>query len=120
MAAPIEFWFDFSSPYGFLASTRIDALAARHGRTVDWRVTLLGVVFKSIGTTPLVDIPLKGDYSRRDFVRSAEFHGVAGFRMPARFPIPTQAPQESGKYPCPGCSATDGCLPNPSSCGSDP
>lgn len=92
MGAPIEFWFDFSSPYGFLASTKIDTLAARHGRTVDWRVTLLGVVFKSIGTTPLVEIPLKGDYSRRDFVRSAEFHGVAGFRMPARFPIPTQAP----------------------------
>ncbi|MCC7114851.1 MAG: DsbA family protein [Burkholderiales bacterium] len=91
MAAPIEFWFDFSSPYGFLASTKIEALAARHGRTVDWRPTLLGVVFRAIGTAPLVEIPLKGDYSRRDFPRSASFHGVTGFRMPSKFPIPTQA-----------------------------
>ena len=27
MAAPIEFWFDFSSPYGYLAAQRIDKLA---------------------------------------------------------------------------------------------
>ena len=38
------------------------------------------------------DIPLKGDYSRRDMERSARFHGIAEFRMPSRFPIPTQAP----------------------------
>ena len=30
--APIDFYFDFSSPYGFLASEKIEALAARHGR----------------------------------------------------------------------------------------
>jgi 2-hydroxychromene-2-carboxylate isomerase len=37
-------------------------------------------------------VPLKGDYSRRDFERSARFHGIAGFRMPPKFPIPSQAP----------------------------
>src|SRR5262245_2149102 len=31
MPDPIEFYFDFSSPYGYLASTRIDALAEKHG-----------------------------------------------------------------------------------------
>src|SRR5690606_26371174 len=35
MPAPIEFYFDFSSPYGYMASTRIDAIAARHGRSVN-------------------------------------------------------------------------------------
>jgi 2-hydroxychromene-2-carboxylate isomerase len=35
-AAPVEFYFDFASPYGYLASTQIDALAARHGRSVAW------------------------------------------------------------------------------------
>ena len=92
MAEPIEFWFDFSSPYGYLAAQKIDALAARHGRTVDWRPMLLGVAFKQSGQAPLTQIPLKGDYSRRDFARSARYHGVAEFRMPEKFPIPSQAP----------------------------
>ena len=92
MPAPIEFYFDLSSPYGYLAAQKIDALAAKHGRAVDWRPVLLGVMFKETGMAPLTEIPLKGDYSRRDLARSARFHGIAGFRMPTRFPVPTQAP----------------------------
>ena len=91
MTAPIDFYFDFSSPYGYLAAQRIEALAARHGRSVDWRPMLLGVIFKETGATPLTQVPLKGDYSRRDMVRSARFHGIDEFRIPSRFPIPTQA-----------------------------
>jgi 2-hydroxychromene-2-carboxylate isomerase len=89
--APIEFWFDFSSPYGYLAAQKIDALAAKYGRAVDWRPMLLGVVFKHVGTAPLTQVPLKGEYSKRDFNRSARFHGLAEFEMPDPFPIPTQA-----------------------------
>jgi 2-hydroxychromene-2-carboxylate isomerase len=91
MSTPIVFYFDFSSPYGYLAAQKIDALAARHGRTVDWRPMLLGVAFKQTGMAPLTQIPIKGDYSRRDFERSARFHGVP-FRMPETFPIASQAP----------------------------
>ena len=92
MTAPIEFWFDFSSPYGYLAAQKIEALAARHGRTVDWRPMLLGVAFRIAGTAPLTEVPLKGDYSKRDFERSARFHGIEEFRLPAKFPIASQAP----------------------------
>jgi len=92
MAAPIDFYFDFSSPYGYLASQKIEALAAKYGRTVEWHPVLLGVVFKETGASPLTMVPLKGEYSRRDFERSARFHGIAGFRMPPKFPIPSQAP----------------------------
>ena len=92
MKPPIEFYFDFSSPYGFLASEKIEALAAKHGRSVDWHPILLGVVFKHTGAIPLTQVPLKSDYSRRDMARSARFHGVSGFRMPSTFPIATQAP----------------------------
>ena len=91
VAPPLEFWFDFSSPYAYLASHRIEALAARHGRSVDWRPMLLGAAFKVAGTTPLTEVPMKGEYSRRDFLRSARFHGIDDFRMPTRFPIATQA-----------------------------
>ena len=76
MAAPIDFYFDFSSPYGYLAAQKIDALAAKHGRTVDWHPLLLGVVFKETGMAPLTMVPLKGEYSKRDFARSARFHGI--------------------------------------------
>lgn len=85
---PIEFWFDFSSAYSYLLSETIELVAARHGRSVDYRPTLLGAVFKASGGVPLTELPMKGPYSLRDFERSARFHGVA-FRMPSTFPIST-------------------------------
>jgi 2-hydroxychromene-2-carboxylate isomerase len=89
--SPIDFYFDFSSPYGYFASERIEALVARHGRDVRWRPILLGVVFKATGAAPLTQVPIKGEYAKRDMARSARFHGVDDYRLPSRFPIPTQA-----------------------------
>jgi 2-hydroxychromene-2-carboxylate isomerase len=91
MPNPVEFYFDFSSPYGYLGAQKIDALAAKHGRSVDWHPMLLGVVFKQTGAAPLTQIPVKGPYSQHDFARSARFHGVE-FNMPPVFPIAGQAP----------------------------
>jgi 2-hydroxychromene-2-carboxylate isomerase len=91
MSAAIDFYFDFSSPYGYLAAQKIESLAAKYDRTANWRPMLLGVVFRQTGMAPLTDIPIKGDYSRRDFERSARFHGIP-FRMPLVFPIASQAP----------------------------
>jgi 2-hydroxychromene-2-carboxylate isomerase len=91
MAAPVDFYFDFASPYGYMASTVIDALAAKHGREVVWRPILLGAVFKVTGGVPLPMVPLKGDYSKRDFIRSAGFYGIP-YRLPTVFPISSQAP----------------------------
>jgi 2-hydroxychromene-2-carboxylate isomerase len=88
MKAPIDFYFDFSSPYGYLASHKIEALARQHGREVTWRPMLLGAAFKMTGSMPLPQVPLKGEYSKRDFARSARFHGVP-FRIPDPFPIST-------------------------------
>lgn len=85
---PIDFYFDFSSPYAYLASTQIDALAAKYGRDVAWRPILLGPAFKASGNTPLVAQPLKGNYALRDFPRTAQFMNVP-FNMPTPFPIST-------------------------------
>jgi 2-hydroxychromene-2-carboxylate isomerase len=85
----IDFYFDFSSPYGYLASTRINALAARHQRQVTWRPILLGPMFKAAGTAPLIGVPLKGPYSARDFLRTARFLKIA-YTQPSNFPIGTQ------------------------------
>ncbi len=82
--APLQFHFDFISPYGYFASLRIEALAARHGRTVDWRAMLLGVsVMKVMGLKPLMDTPLKGPYTARDVLRHAREHGVPMKRQPS-------------------------------------
>jgi len=86
MAAPIDFYFDFSSPYGYLASTRIDDLAQKHGRKVVWRPILLGAVFKVSGGQPLPSIPMKGEYGLHDFQRFARFLSVP-FVMPPKFPF---------------------------------
>ena len=85
----LEFYFDFSSPYGYLASEKIDELAAKYGRKVKWRPVLLGVIFKATGAAPLTTVPLKGDYSKMDFARSAHFMGIP-YNPPTRFPLPTQ------------------------------
>lgn len=91
MAAPIDFYFDFSSPYGYFASTRIDALAAKYQREVKWHAVLLGVVFQTTGSAPLPLIPLKGEYSLHDIERTARFHNIR-YKRPDTFPISTQAP----------------------------
>ncbi len=86
---PIDFYFDFSSPYSYIASEWIEALAARHGRTVNWKAILLGATFMAAELRSPVDHPIKRDYSLRDFERSARFEGVP-LTNPEKFPIPTQ------------------------------
>lgn len=83
--APIEFYFDFSSPYGYLGAQRIDAIAAEFGRTANWRPILLGVIFKITGQSPLVSQTMRGPYSARDMARSARKLGVP-FALPEAFP----------------------------------
>jgi 2-hydroxychromene-2-carboxylate isomerase len=90
MSEPLEFYFDFSSPYGYLASEKIDAIAAKYGRKVRWRPILLGVVFKETGAVPLtMAAPLKSQYFLHDFPRSARYMGVP-YAHPAKFPLATQ------------------------------
>jgi 2-hydroxychromene-2-carboxylate isomerase len=87
----IEFFFDFASPYGYLASLQIDALAARHGRSVVWRPFMLGAAFKETGQSPLPLQKIRGPYHLHDFVRSARRIG-APFKMPEPFPFIALAP----------------------------
>lgn len=86
----LEFYFDFSSPYGYFAATRVDDLAAGGGRRAVWKPVLLGVIFKETGMKPLAQVPIKGDYCRRDWERMGKQMRVP-YRYPDRFPLPTQA-----------------------------
>jgi 2-hydroxychromene-2-carboxylate isomerase len=86
VAQPIDFYFEFASPYGYLASTRIDQIAERHGRTVAWHPIMLGAAFKETGTRPLMQTPMKGPYLLHDVPRFARLLGVP-FQAPAVMPV---------------------------------
>lgn len=83
---PIWFYFDFGSPYGYFASKRIDALAARYGRRVIWRAFLVGAAIKVTGSPSLFEQPLRGDYTIRDMQRFAKFLGLP-LKLPPKLPV---------------------------------
>ena len=88
-STPIDFYFDFSSPYSYIASEWVEALAARHGRTVNWKAILLGATFQAAEIKSPVSYPIKREYSLHDFERSARFEGVP-LKIPGKFPMSTQ------------------------------
>jgi len=92
--AVIEFWYDFSSPYSYLAATQIEALAARSGATLEWRPMLLGALFKEIGTAnvPLLAMPeVKRRWMAADLALWAAWWNVK-FRFASAFPQRTVTP----------------------------
>lgn len=94
MSAPISFYFDFSSPYGYFAALQAESLGERCGRPVAWKAIMVGSAFKASGNRPLVDQPLKGAYSRHDWERMARLL-QAPYRMPERFPVPSLPPSRA-------------------------
>lgn len=89
MSNPVQFWFDFSSPYSYIANEWIDELCAKHGRRVTRNAILLGATFQAAELKSPVSYPLKREYSLRDFARSARAESLK-FVMPAHFPLGTQ------------------------------
>ena len=64
-AAPtLHFWYDFSSPFSYLASTQIERVAARNNANLVWRPMLLGALFREIGT-PNVPLLAASEAKRR-------------------------------------------------------
>lgn len=86
MAEPIDFYFEFASPYGYFASLRIDAIAGAYEREVCWRPIMLGAALKLTGGGPNMHLPLKGPYLLRDAPRFARLLDVP-FTLPAVMPM---------------------------------
>jgi 2-hydroxychromene-2-carboxylate isomerase len=85
VSGAIDFYFEFASPYGYLASAQIDDIGARYGREVIWRPIMVGAAFKQTGARPLMQTPLKGAYLRHDVPRFAGLLGVP-FKEPPVMP----------------------------------
>jgi len=84
--ATLEFFYDFVSPYSYLASTRVEGLAARTGATLRWRPFLLGGVFKATGNRAPIETVAKGKHMWLDLERWARRLDVP-LRRPTTFPF---------------------------------
>ena len=77
--AALHFWFDYSCPYAYLASTQVGALAARTGARLVYEPMLLGGVFRAVGTPQKLFAelsPQKARHNALDMQRWAELFGV--------------------------------------------
>lgn len=87
----IDFFFDLVSPYSYLASGLIDALADRHDVPVRWRPVFLGGILKATGNPTPALVPAKVRYMVQDLSRCARHYRLP-FEMPETFPINTLLP----------------------------
>lgn len=86
-----DFWFDYSCPYAYLASTQVEALAARAKAKLVYKPMLLGGVFRAVRTPQNLFNelpPAKARHNALDMHRWAELFGVP-LTMPAAHPMRT-------------------------------
>lgn len=86
-SARLEMWFDFASPYSFVAMERLPALAREAGVSFALRPFLLGPIFQDQGwnDSPFRLFPAKGEYMMRDVARLTDKYGIA-YQRPSVFP----------------------------------
>ena len=85
---PIDFWFDFSCPYAYLASTQRHQLAREANAVVTPRPFLLGGVFRALGQAQNLSVtlsPPKARHNRLDVIRWAAWFDVP-LNTPVRHP----------------------------------
>lgn len=96
MARPdIEFFYDSVSPYSYLATTQIEALAQRQDARIRWRPFFLGKVLEATGNRPPLTVPAKFKYMQDDLRMWSRLYGVP-LQTPANFPASTVTAQRIG------------------------
>lgn len=86
MTPRLEFFFDYASPYSYLASTQVEAVAQRTGAELVWRPFLLGGVFKSTGNVPPAQNLYKAKYLLKDLQDWCALYGLPPLKIPDDFP----------------------------------
>tara|TARA_R110000787_G_scaffold84079_3_gene180442 strand:- start:2127 stop:2726 length:600 start_codon:yes stop_codon:yes gene_type:complete len=92
MTQTVEFFFDCTSPYTYLAATQMEGLAQRTGAVVQWRPFLLGGAFQATGNRMPASVAAKGSYMLADLQLWARLYKVP-FSFPKQFPIDSLLPQ---------------------------
>ena len=88
MIKPFEFYFDFGSPYTFLAHKQIRKIEKENSIKIKYMPILLGGLLKLADIKANVDIPIKGKYMIRDCKLWAAKHNII-FKFNNYFPIIT-------------------------------
>ncbi len=87
----IDFYFDISSPWTYLAFHNIQPLAAETGATIRWKPILVGGVFNSVNPSVYASrdhpVPAKAAYQLKDMRDWARHCGLAIRFPPTVFPI---------------------------------
>ena len=90
MSSKLEFFFDYGSPFSYLADTQLSALAERTGAEIAYRPMLLGGVFKATGnqSPALEPVESKRAYGGRNMRRWVARYEIP-FQGNPHFPINT-------------------------------
>jgi 2-hydroxychromene-2-carboxylate isomerase len=72
----IEIFFDFISPYSYLACMEIGRLAARLGKDVEPRPVLFAGILNALGTKGPAEVPARRAYLFKNVLRAAHRAGV--------------------------------------------
>jgi 2-hydroxychromene-2-carboxylate isomerase len=87
----IEFFFDCSSPWTYLAFHNIQPLASQFGAAITWRPILVGGVFNSINPSVYAGrdnpVPAKVRYHVKDLADWARSAGITIHHPPSVFPV---------------------------------
>ena len=88
MIKSFEFYFDFSSPYSFLAHKQIRKIENEQSIKIKYMPIMLGGLFNLAGIKANVDIPIKAKYMIKDCKLWAEKNNIT-FKFNNYFPIKT-------------------------------
>ena len=88
MIKTFEFYFDFGSPYTFLAHKGIRKIEKENSIKVKYMPVLLGALLKLTGVKANIDVPIKGKYMIKDCKLWAEKYNIE-FKFNNYFPIIT-------------------------------
>jgi len=88
MIKTFEFYFDFASPYTFLAHKGIRKIEKENSIKVKYMPVLLGALLKLTGVKANIDVPIKGKYMIKDCKLWAEKYNIE-FKFNNYFPIIT-------------------------------
>ena len=87
----IEFFFDCSSPWTYLAFHNIQPLAKEFGVEISWRPILVGGIFNTVNPSVYAQretpVPLKARYMKKDLADWAHSAGLAIKMPPTVFPV---------------------------------
>ncbi|MEL6690926.1 MAG: 2-hydroxychromene-2-carboxylate isomerase [Pseudomonadota bacterium] len=85
--AHIDYYFSTISPYTYLAGTRMEEVAAKHGATITYKpLDIITLFARTGGTAPKDRHPARQEYRAQELVRQADKLGMAFNLKPAHWP----------------------------------